>query len=162
MNSGLEDVVAAETILSDVDGEAGRLIIRGYPLEVLAGRWTFEQVVHLLFGGFFGDLPDPEPLAAMLGQARVDAFDRARPMLPLLAELPVYDAMRAALAPMPDGVTLEDALRLVAAPAVLIPPCSVNLRNRTQSPQIRRAAMPTMWCGCLAAIPAVRRSTLIW
>jgi citrate synthase len=59
MNSGLEDVVAAETILSDVDGEAGRLIIRGYPLEVLAGRWTFEQVVHLLFGGFFGDLPDP-------------------------------------------------------------------------------------------------------
>jgi citrate synthase len=121
MNSGLEDVVAAETMLSDVDGEAGRLIIRGHPLEALAGRWTFEQVVHLLFGGFFDDLPDPERLAAMLGQARADAFDRAQPLLPLLADLPVYDAMRAALAPMPDGIALDDALRLVAAPAVLIP-----------------------------------------
>ena len=121
MNNGLEDVVAAETILSDVDGEAGRLIIRGHPLEALAGRWTFEQVVHLLFGGFFDDLPDPERLARMLGQARADAFERARPLLPLLADLPVYDAMRAALAPMPDGVALDDALRLIAVPAVLIP-----------------------------------------
>jgi citrate synthase len=121
MNSGLEDVVAAETVLSDVDGEAGRLVIRGHPLEALAGRRTFEQVVHLLFDGFFDDLPDPERLATMLGQARADAFDRARPLLPLLAELPVYDAMRTALAPMPDGIALDDALRLVAAPAVLIP-----------------------------------------
>ncbi|MEP7004509.1 MAG: citrate synthase/methylcitrate synthase [Sphingomonas bacterium] len=121
MNSGLEDVVAAETILSDVDGEAGQLIIRGHPLEALAGRRTFEQVVHLLFGGFFDDLPDPGRLTAMLGQARADAFDHSRTVLPLLAGLPVYDAMRAALAPMPDGIMLDDALRLVAAPAVLIP-----------------------------------------
>lgn len=121
MNSGLEDVVAAETVLSDVDGEAGRLIIRGHPLEALAGHWTFEQVTHLLFRGFFDDMPDPERLAAMLGQARDDAFERVRPLLPLLADLPVYDAMRAALAPMPDGVSLDNALRLIAAPAVLIP-----------------------------------------
>ena len=33
MSNGLEDVVAAETILSDVDGLAGRLIIRGQPLD---------------------------------------------------------------------------------------------------------------------------------
>lgn len=121
MNNGLEDVVAAETVLSDVDGEAGRLIIRGHPLEALAGHWTFEQVMHLLFGGFFDDLPDSERLAAMLGQARADAFERASPLLPLLAPLSVYEAMRAALAPMPDGIALDDALRLVAAPAVLIP-----------------------------------------
>ncbi|HEY7853178.1 MAG TPA: hypothetical protein VIB82_09405, partial [Caulobacteraceae bacterium] len=29
---GLEGIVAAETVLSDVDGEAGRLVIRGYGL----------------------------------------------------------------------------------------------------------------------------------
>ena len=121
MNSGLEDVVAAETVLSDVDGEAGRLIIRGHPLSALAGRKAFEEVVHLLFQGFFDDLPDSEQLAAMLGEARVDVFDRSRALLPLLDGLPVYDAMRAALAPMPDGIMLDDALRLVAAPAVLIP-----------------------------------------
>jgi citrate synthase len=29
-HSGLEGVVAAETVLSEVDGEAGRLILRGH------------------------------------------------------------------------------------------------------------------------------------
>jgi citrate synthase len=32
MDSGLENVVAAETILSDVDGQNGRLVIRGWPV----------------------------------------------------------------------------------------------------------------------------------
>ena len=36
MDSGLENIVAAETVLSDVDGQAGRLIIRGLPVETLA------------------------------------------------------------------------------------------------------------------------------
>lgn len=133
MNSGLEDIVAAETVLFDIDGDAGRLIIRGYPLEALAGRWTFEQVVHLLFSGFFDDLPDPERLAVMLGEARVDAFDRAKSLLRLLADLPIYDAMRVALAPMADGIALADALRLVAAPAVLIP---ALLRQAARQDQI--------------------------
>lgn len=133
MNSGLEDVVAAETVLSDVDGEAGRLIIRGHPLEALAGYSSFEQIVHLLLGGFFDDLPGTERLAWMLGQARVDVFERVCPSLPLLADLPIYDAMRAALALMPDGVALEDALRLIAAPAVLIP---ALLRQSWEEPAI--------------------------
>lgn len=133
MNSGLEDVVAADTVLSDVDGEAGRLIIRGHPLEALAGCSSFEQIVHLLLGGFFDDLPGAERLGAMLGQARADAFERICPFLPLLADVPIYDAMRAALAPMPDGVALEDALRLIAAPAVLIP---ALLRQSREEPAI--------------------------
>ena len=36
MTSGLEDVVAATTRLSHVDGEAGRLVIAGYAVEELA------------------------------------------------------------------------------------------------------------------------------
>ena len=48
MKSGLEDIVAAETVLSDVDGANGRLVIRGHVLGDLAGRWRFEQVVRLL------------------------------------------------------------------------------------------------------------------
>ena len=57
MNNGLEDVVAAETVLSDVDGLAGRLVIRGLPLDALAGRMSYEQVLGLLWDGFFPDLP---------------------------------------------------------------------------------------------------------
>ena len=43
---GLRDVVAAETVLSDVDGAAGRLILRGFTLDELAGRVSYEQACH--------------------------------------------------------------------------------------------------------------------
>ena len=33
MAVGLDDVVAAETVLSHVDGQAGRLVLRGFDLE---------------------------------------------------------------------------------------------------------------------------------
>ncbi|MES2054760.1 MAG: citrate synthase/methylcitrate synthase [Pseudomonadota bacterium] len=121
MSSGLEDVVAAETILSDVDGIGGRLIIRGFPLDALAGRKRFEDVVHLLFDGFFEPLPEPARFAAMLGEARLEAYRIIAPFLDRLAERPVYDAMRIGVAYMPDGAGLADALRLIAAPAVLLP-----------------------------------------
>jgi citrate synthase len=121
MHSGLEDVVAAETVLSDVDGAGGRLVIRGFALDALAGKRRFEAVVHLLFEGFFDDLPSPERLTSLLGAARVEAFEIAGPLLRECRDLPTYDAMRAAVALMPDGVALGDALRLIAAPAVLVP-----------------------------------------
>jgi 2-methylcitrate synthase len=47
-DKGLEEVVAASTRLSDVDGKAGRLWYVGYTIEDLATRATFEEVVHLL------------------------------------------------------------------------------------------------------------------
>lgn len=121
MRSGLEDVVAAETVLSDVDGAGGRLVIRGVPLDALVGKRSFEAVVHLLFEGFFDGLPSPGRLAMSLGAARAEAFEIAAPMLRHYRDLPTYDAMRAAVALMPDGVALDDALRLIAAPAVLVP-----------------------------------------
>ena len=72
MSNGLEDVVAAETVLSDVDGLAGRLIIRGQPLDALAGRVSYEEVLSLLWGGFFPDLPND--LAPPLAKARSEVF----------------------------------------------------------------------------------------
>ena len=47
--------MAAETRLSGVDGEAGELTIAGFPVEELAGRATFEEVVYLLWND---ELPD--------------------------------------------------------------------------------------------------------
>lgn len=121
MNNGLEDVVAAETVLSDVRGAEGELIIRGHPLSALAGRFTFEETAHLLFGGFFVDLPDVSGFAARLGVARVDVFESMRDVLLPLSKLPAYDGMRAAIAMLPDGTEMSDALSLLAAPAVLLP-----------------------------------------
>ena len=52
MASGLDDVVAAETILSDIDGAAGTLIIRGRPMPALAGHISCEELISLLLDGF--------------------------------------------------------------------------------------------------------------
>jgi len=114
MKSGLEDVVAAETILSDVDGLAGRLIIRGISLDDLAGT-PYEQVLALLWGGFF-DLP--QDLTGALARARSEVFAHVASADPSLEPV---DAIRALMALIPDGNDLETALRLVAAPAVFTP-----------------------------------------
>src|SRR5687768_16060372 len=58
--AGMEDVVAAETRLSGVDGEGGELTIAGFPVEELAGRASFEEVVYLLWND---ELPDTGRLA---------------------------------------------------------------------------------------------------
>ncbi len=67
---GLEGIVSHETRLSDVDGERGRLIIGGYDVQQLAGKFTFEEVAHLLW---FGSLPTYEQVTALyaeMGAAR--------------------------------------------------------------------------------------------
>ena len=127
MIGGLEDVVAAETVLSDVDGAAGRLVIRGHDLGEIAGQRSCEQLIALLFDGFFA-LPDAAALGAALGGARVDVHERLAPLLPVLADRGLYDGLRAGVALLPDGSSLEDALRLVAAPALLLP-ALVRLRR---------------------------------
>jgi citrate synthase len=59
---GLDGIVAAQTRLSHVDGQAGALIIGGYQLNELAGRMSFEEAAHLLWRGA---LPSPGELAAL-------------------------------------------------------------------------------------------------
>ncbi|MCB8878700.1 citrate synthase/methylcitrate synthase [Acidisoma cellulosilytica] len=117
MISGLDDVIAAETALSDVDGIAGRLVIRGQPLGQIAGRLSYEDVVSLLLSDLVPDLSQ----GAALGAARMDVFTRIAPVMDQLARLDLYDGMRAGIAFMPDGVKVDDLLRLIAAPAVLTP-----------------------------------------
>ena len=45
---GLEDVIAAETAISDIDGVEGRLLYVGYDIKDLAAGCTFEEIVYLL------------------------------------------------------------------------------------------------------------------
>lgn len=57
---GLENVVMADTEISMIDGEAGRLIYRGYDIEDLTDNATYEEVAYLLM---FGELPSESELA---------------------------------------------------------------------------------------------------
>jgi len=52
---GLEGVVAAETELSFIDGEAGKLLYRGYDIHDLAERASYVEALYLLWNG---RLPD--------------------------------------------------------------------------------------------------------
>ena len=121
MSDGLEGVIAADTILSEVDGDAGRLIIRGRSLDDLTGHTRFEQVVALLFGGFFADLPDEAGLAEALGRARAEVFRETAALDATLKGLGPIEAVRALTARLPDGDDMATALRLIAAPAVFTP-----------------------------------------
>jgi citrate synthase len=47
-DKGLREVIAADTKLSDIDGQEGTLSYVGYQIEDLAAHATFEEVVHLL------------------------------------------------------------------------------------------------------------------
>lgn len=116
ISDGLEDVVAAETVLSEVDGKAGRLVIRGRSLDDIAGRIRFEEVVHMLFDGFFDALP--ADLTPALGAARAQAFTEVAELDKRLLALNPVESVRALMARLPDGDDLATALKLVAAPAV--------------------------------------------
>ncbi len=51
ISRGLEGIVANSTDLSDVDGHEGRLVYCGYDIDELAGKVSFEEVIHLLWHG---------------------------------------------------------------------------------------------------------------
>lgn len=118
MAEGLEGVVAAHTILSDVDGAGGHLVIRGYQLDQLAGRTRFAEAAHLLLDGFFDDLPDIAGLEAQLGQARVEAFEYANVVNAIPSGLNAVEAVRALVARIPDGDSLRVAVLLLAGVSV--------------------------------------------
>lgn len=48
MSKGLEDVIAAQTSISDIDGTQGRLFYVGYDIHDLAPNASFEEIIYLL------------------------------------------------------------------------------------------------------------------
>jgi citrate synthase len=113
MTIGLDDVVAAETALSHVDGEAGRLIVCGHDLEALAGRVAFEDVVAMLWSDLVPEAAaDPRGL---LGRARERAYGHCAPLAAQLAGLTPVEGMRLLLSSLPDAEEDHPALAVGAA-----------------------------------------------
>ncbi len=112
---GLKDVIAAETRLSSVDGEAGELVIAGYPLQEYAERASFEETVHLLWRG---RLPDMEELRRfkreLAGCRRIPGASLDILRNAARERRPVIDAVRAAAASLPTRDDNADARGLVA------------------------------------------------
>ena len=102
--SGLEGVVVAQTRLSDVDGERGRLVIAGHDVERWALETTFEGACELLLGEVRGGWQ------STLGAARAAAFERLPGLGRALDAHEGMDALRAGLAQWPPDASPADLL----------------------------------------------------
>jgi citrate synthase len=98
LNTGLRGVTIASTKISDVIGDQGKLIYRGYLVPELAGKTSFEEIVHLLL---FEKLPNKQELESLNAK--------------LASERAVPDALIAALKTRPADSLPMDILQASAA-----------------------------------------------
>ena len=129
-DKGLREVVAADTRISDIDGELGRLWYVGYDIADLATNATFEEVVYLLH---HLDLPTRDQLdeltAFMVEERELSPF-LSNVMVTLAQQASPMSMLRtgisAASAYDPDGwdespeAQYRKALRLIAKTPTLI------------------------------------------
>jgi citrate synthase len=125
---GLEGIVAAATEIAEVDGEKGRLTLRGYDISELKGRATFEEVAYLLWHGKLPNKDEYQSLLAEMSHAR---------HLPA----PALQALRA-IAPHTGGM---DVLRMGASmlsldPEVAGAEVTVSGQSQDVGVNLRRAA----------------------
>lgn len=119
---GLEGVVVTDTRLSDVDGERGRLIIGGVPVEELAPQAHFEEVLFLLWNDRFCNADECcELREALAAERSVPAATTALLRDAAARGVPCMDALRMGVstlsvaAPTSDETArLRDAIGLVA------------------------------------------------
>lgn len=104
-SEGLEGVVAAETVLSHADGERGIVWVRGHAIDELVAHHGYEGTIALLWEGFAGTGLARAGIAGQLGAGRVLAFSRLGDWLPVAAQRPPIEAMRMALAALPEDST---------------------------------------------------------
>ena len=129
-DKGLREVVAADTQISDIDGDLGRLWYVGYDIVDLAQHASYEEVVHLLH---HLDLPTRDQLDE-LNEFLIDERDLSPFLANLMHELAqqtspmsmLRTGISAASAYDPDGwdesadAQLRKALRLIAKGPSLI------------------------------------------
>jgi citrate synthase len=112
---GLDDIVAAETALSHVDGERGELIIAGERVQALAATSNFEGVTARLWHAATGRAFDETDARTSLGRGRARAFARLPDLLPATCGLSIVDGVRAAIAGLHSENGIEDDAVIVGA-----------------------------------------------
>lgn len=97
---GLANVPAAESGVCYLDGSVGKLQYRGFPIEVLAEKSSFEEVAYLLL---YGELPTPDQLKAFDAALRAERKVKFR-LIDMLKTLPEsghpMDALSASISAM--------------------------------------------------------------
>lgn len=125
-NRGLEDVVAAETALSDIDGKEGKLLYVGYDIKELAENCTFEEIVYLLHHLELPDRGQLDELTTQLAKER-ELHEWSKQHLQILAEVASPMSMLRTMVsaqsahdpegwepPTNDAANLNKSIRLIA------------------------------------------------
>ena len=118
MSGGLAGVIAAETVLSHTDQDAGMVWVRGHDLPDLVANHGFEGMVALLWEGFAGDGLTRAGMMAAFGAARVKAFAALDQWLDRALPRPLFEGVRLGLAHLPDTATPAE---IMGAITVLVP-----------------------------------------
>ncbi len=118
MASGLDGVIAAETILSHTDRTNGMVWVRGHDLPTLVAHHGFEGTVALLWDGFAGEGLSRTAVAAAFGQARLAAYETIPAWFAETAGRSLFEGLRIAIAAQSDRA---DAAALVGALTVAVP-----------------------------------------
>jgi citrate synthase len=98
LNTGLRGVTIASTKISDVRGEEGKLIYRGYLVQDLAESASFEEVTHLL-------LHERLPTTTELAQIKAQ----------LATDMPIPEGVIKALQTFPQDALPMDVMQATAA-----------------------------------------------
>jgi citrate synthase len=116
---GLEGVVIDNSSICMIDGNAGRLIYRGYDIHDLAANLAFEEVAYLLWNG---DLPTGDQLADLrkrLSTERPISTNLKATIRDLPRASNTLDVLRTAISTLGTGIPLKkpdisDALTITA------------------------------------------------
>ena len=137
-NPGLDGVIAAETRISGVDGEAGELIVAGYALEEIAANAAFEEMAYLLWNGALPPRAELASFACRLAACRDLPSMALRALKAAAAErMPVMDALLMAAGTLRLGAQsngTDNLLALgegIAARSSRSRPCSARPRATT-------------------------------
>lgn len=106
VDSGLDGVIVADTMMSEVDGEEGRLVVRGHNLQELVSSRGFEGVAALLWEGYAEGGGDEAAVRKGMADARVRAFADVPKLLAATAGLTPVEGLRVGLGMLPDSERL--------------------------------------------------------
>jgi citrate synthase len=103
VDSGLDGVIVADTVMSEVDGEEGRLVVRGHALQELVATRGYEGVAALLWDGFGEGGGDEAAVRDGMAAARVRAFALVPKLLTAAEGLTPVEGLRVGLGMLPDS-----------------------------------------------------------
>src|SRR5690349_873297 len=129
ITAGLEGIVATESRLCFIDGDAGLLSYQGYRIETLAEHATFEEVIFLLWHGRLPKQSELDELKSALVANRaippeVEAFLKSVPKGSPMHVLRTAVSMLALSDPDANNVqpqaAAQKAVRLMAQTATIV------------------------------------------